>query len=79
MTRPTRHRGQSHWTPNDIDRLERAIVEGARVQLSRRGTEYVVIPRELRSRGPAEVLIGTTNTGDDLSFEMSEVEYFDII
>ncbi len=79
MTRPSRHRGQSHWSPDDIDQLERAIIEGARVQLSRRGTEYVVIPRELQSRGPGEILIGTTNAGDDLSFELSEVEYFDII
>lgn len=79
MTRPSRHRGQSHWTPDDIDRLERAIIEGARVQLSRRGTEYVVIPKELQSRGPAEVLIGTTNACDDLSFELAEVEYFEVI
>ena len=79
MTRPTRTRGQSHWTPDDIDRLERAIVEGSRVQLSRRGTEYVVIPREIQSRGPSEILIGTTNAGDDLSFSLADIEFFDIL
>ena len=79
MTRPTRYRGQSHWTPDDIDRLERAIVEGARVQLSRRGTEYVVVPREIQSRGPSEILIGTTNAGDELSFSLADIEYFDIL
>ena len=79
MSRPGRRRGLSHWTPDDIDRLERAIIDGTRVQLSRRGTEYVVVPREIRSAGPAEILIGTTNAGDDLSFALDEVESFDVL
>jgi hypothetical protein len=37
------------FSPTKIDDLERAIVEETRVQLSRRGTEYVVLPR-VRSR-----------------------------
>jgi hypothetical protein len=79
MSRLARRRGQSHWSPDEMDRLERAIVEGARIQLSRRGTEYMIVPRELRSHGPSELLIGTTNAGDDLSFSLDEIERFDVI
>lgn len=74
-----RRRGHSHWTPADIDELERAITEGARVQLLRRGTEYVVRPRDLRSRGTSEVLRATTYTGDELNFNLDEVESFSIL
>lgn len=70
---------QRHWTPDEIDRLERAIVEGTRVQLSRRGTEYIVIPREIRSSGAEEILCGTTNAGDDLEFVLTEVESFAVL
>lgn len=68
-----------NWSPEEVDRLERAIVEGSRVQLSRRGTEYVVIPRAIRSEGSGEILVGTTNTGDDLSFALDEIESFDVL
>ena len=79
MSRAPRSRGRVHWSPDEMDRLERAIVEGARVQLSRRGTVYMVVPREIRSRGPSEVLLGTTNAGDDLAFALDEIEHFDVI
>lgn len=79
MSRPTRSGRQSHWSPDEIDRLERAIVDGSRVQLSRRGTEYMIVPREIRSRGVSEVLIGTTNAGDRLTFALDEIERFDVI
>ena len=46
------------WSPDAVDRLERAIIEGARVQLWRRGTEYMVVPREIRSRGSEDELVG---------------------
>ena len=80
MSRPARRgSGKSHWTPDEIDQLERAIIEGSRVQLSRRGTEYMIVPRALRSRGPTEILIGTTNAGDELGFVLDEIERFDVI
>lgn len=68
-----------NWSPEEVDRLERAIVEGSRVQLSRRGTEYVVVPREIQSEGSAEILIGTTNAGDDLRFALDEIDSFDVL
>ena len=68
-----------HFNPAEIDRLERAILEETRVQLRRRGTEYVVIPRELRSEGGREILLGTTAAGDDLEFVLDELDYLDVL
>ena len=79
MSRPHRRRGQSHWSPEELDQLERAIIEGARVQLTRRGTEYTLVPHSLRSQGASEILTGTTNAGDDLSFALDEIERLEII
>ena len=79
MSRPARPRGHVQWSPDEMDRLERAIIDGARVQLSRRGTIYMVVPREIRSRGSSEFLVGTTNAGEELAFALDEIEYFDVI
>lgn len=68
-----------NWSPDEMERLERAIVEGARIQLSRRGTEYVVLPRKLRTEEGGEVLVATTNAGDDLHFALGEIERFDVL
>jgi hypothetical protein len=62
-----------------MDRLERAIIEGARVQLSRRGTEYTIVPRKIESSGPAESLVGITAAGDELRFVLDEIERFDVL
>lgn len=67
------------WSPDSMDQLERAMVDGMRVQLTRRGTEYVVSPKEVRTNGPIDVLVGITSTGDELSFTLSEVDDFVVL
>jgi hypothetical protein len=68
------------WNPSRLDRLERAIADGCRVQVSRRGTEYVVVPRSLRTVYGTEVLTAThPNTGDEIEFRLDEVEYLEIL
>ncbi|HET6764647.1 MAG TPA: hypothetical protein VFH27_13275 [Longimicrobiaceae bacterium] len=68
------------WSPNRLDRLERAISDGSRVQVSRRGTEYVVVPRGLHAEYGSEVLTAThPNTGDEIEFRLDEIDWFDII
>lgn len=67
------------WSPGDMDRLERAIVDETRVQLRRRGTDYVVIPREIRARGGTEVLLATTTAGDAMRFALDEIESFVVL
>ena len=68
-----------NWTPDAMDRLERAITESTRIQVSRRGTEYVLIPLDLETTGSAEVLIGTTVGGDDLRIRLDEIERFTVL
>lgn len=72
-------RARVQWTPEEMDRLERAIVEGDRVQLSRRGSEYVVVPREIVPGSAGDVLRARTYTGDELEFPLHELEAFDVI
>lgn len=68
------------WGPAEIDRLERAIQDEDRIQLSRRGTEYVIQPRELRSEGATEVIVAVhPNTGEEMRFRLDEVEHFAVI
>jgi hypothetical protein len=78
MTNP-RQPTRMQWTPDEMDRLERAVADGDRVQLSRRGTEYVVTPREIRSGDASDVLLATTYTGDDLEFALNELERFEVL
>ncbi|HET7276087.1 MAG TPA: hypothetical protein VFI91_13040 [Longimicrobiaceae bacterium] len=70
---------EGNWTPDAVDSLERAIIEGDRVQLYRRGTEYVVTPREIRMDGNIENLHATTNAGDELTFRLDEIESFVVL
>jgi len=68
------------WSPDQIDLLERAIVRGWRVQLMRRGTDFSVIPRSLRSVGAVEVLTAThTTTGDELEFRLDDIDEWDVM
>ncbi len=68
-----------HWRPDDLDRLERAITERDRIRISRRGTEYILVPRSLHSDGAREVLVATTILGDDLQFHLDEVDHFQVL
>jgi hypothetical protein len=68
-----------NWNPDNMDRLERAITEGSRIQVMRRGTEYVLLPRQLRPEGSTDVLLATTTTGDDLNFALNEIERFAVL
>ncbi len=68
-----------NWPPAAMEQLERAIVEGARIWISRRGTEYVLVPREVRSEGTAEVLTATTILGDEHRFRLDEIEAWEVI
>jgi hypothetical protein len=68
------------WTPEAVDALERAVVEGSRVALVRRGAELVLIARALETDGPDEWLVGThATTGDDLKVGLDEIESFAVL
>ena len=68
------------WTPERMDQLERAVRDGRRVALRRRGTEYVIVAERLGVRGTREALIGRLPmTGDVLTFTLDEIERFEIV
>lgn len=65
------------WTPDALNRLERAIDEGSRVQLWRRGTEIVLVPSRIRHAYGGEILVGHhLGTGDRIEVPFDEVERF---
>jgi hypothetical protein len=68
------------WTPAQLDRLERAIMDGTRVQLFRRGTELIVIPQEVRARFGRDILRARrVGTGEPDEFPLDEVESFEVL
>jgi hypothetical protein len=68
------------WTPQQMDRLEQAARKGLRVQLLRRGTEYIVTARRVTSRGRKEVFVGyLPMTGEELVVPIEEIDHFEVI
>ena len=60
---------------DEYDRLERAVARGERIVVHRRGTEYVIVPVALSTRGGREVIEARNpTTGDDLSLFVDEVD-----
>jgi hypothetical protein len=69
-----------NWTPDALDRLERAMSEGGRVQLRRRGTEMVLLPDRLRHDYGGEILVARhLGSGDRVEVPLSEVEAFTVL
>lgn len=69
-----------NWTPDALDRLERAMAEGGRVQVRRRGMEMVLLPRRLRHDYGGEVLVAQhLGTGDAVEVPLDEVDWFAVL
>lgn len=69
-----------NWTPDALDRLERAIDEGSRVQLRRAGAELVLLPRAIRNDyGGERLLARHLGTGDAVEVPLDEVEAFRVL
>lgn len=69
-----------NWTPDALDRLERAIAEGGRVQLRRKGSDMVLVPERLRHDYGGEILHGRhLGTGDRVEVPLDEVEWFGVL
>lgn len=62
------------------DALERAIIDGRRLSVWRRGSEYVVVVDRLRMMGGREALEAHhPTTGDKLTLFIDELEGIEII
>jgi hypothetical protein len=68
------------WSSERLDQLERAIRDGRRVALMRRGTEYIVVALRLTTQGTREALVGRLPmTGEELTFVLDEVQAFHVV
>ncbi|MFZ5623798.1 MAG: hypothetical protein ACOY71_05115 [Gemmatimonadota bacterium] len=63
-----------------MDQLERAVRDGRRVALHRRGTEYVVVAEAIKAHGGREALLGRLPmTGEQLVFVLDDVDAFEVL
>ena len=67
-------------THAQYDRLERAVADGSRIIVHRRGTEYVVIPRALALHNGREVIDARNpTTGDALTLYLDELDAIELV
>ncbi|HSA57051.1 MAG TPA: hypothetical protein VLE53_15165 [Gemmatimonadaceae bacterium] len=70
----------AHLTPQQYDRLERAIADGRRIVVSRGGREIVVIPRGLRLKGGREEIEARhPTTGDRVVIAIDDMDSFEVV
>jgi hypothetical protein len=68
------------FSVQQYETLENSITHGRRVAIFRRGTEYIVIPERLRTRGGREAVDAThPTTGDTITFYLDELDSFEVI
>jgi hypothetical protein len=67
-------------TPSQDDALERAIANGRRLAVWRRGTEFVIVVDRLRVAGGREALEAHhPTTGDRLTLYIDELEGIEVV
>jgi hypothetical protein len=67
-------------TVKQYDALERAITDGSRVAVYRRGTEFLVIPERIVLRNSRESIEARhPTTGAQLSLWIDEVESLEVL
>jgi hypothetical protein len=67
-------------THQQYEQLERAVADGQRISVRRRGTEYVVVPARLATRSGREVIEANhPTTGDDLTLYLDEVDAIEVV
>lgn len=60
-----------------MDQLERAIRDGLRISLMRRGSEHIVVARRLTTVGSRDAVIGLVPmTGAELTFVLDDIDDF---
>jgi len=60
-----------------MDQLERAVRDGLRVSLMRRGSEHIVVARRLTTVNSRDAVIGLVPmTGAELTFVLDDIDDF---
>jgi uncharacterized protein with PhoU and TrkA domain len=68
------------WTVDRMDQLERAVRDGLRVALARRGTEFIVVALRITMVQGRDALVGRLPmTGEELTFRLDEIDGFQVI
>jgi hypothetical protein len=67
-------------THDQYDALERAITNGVRIAVWRRGTEYIVVPQRLRLANGREAIEAMhPTTGHELTLYVDEVDAIEVV
>jgi hypothetical protein len=67
-------------TAKQYDDLERAVRDGRRVSVMRRGTEYIIVPLALKLRSGKEAIESRNpTTGDSMVLFVDEIESFVVL
>ena len=67
-------------THDQYDALERAVARRQRIVVYRRGTEYVVVPLEIRVRDGRETIEARNPvTGDSMTLYLDELDAFEVV
>ena len=67
-------------THEQYDDLERAVRDGSRLSVWRRGTEYVVIPSRLRMLGGREAVEAIhPTTGESITLYLDDVDRIEVV
>lgn len=62
------------------DELERAVRDGKRVSVMRRGTEYLIVPLSIGMRSGREAITARNpTTGDDIVIFIEDMESFVVV
>jgi hypothetical protein len=62
------------------DDLERAVRDGKRVSVMRRGTEYIIVPQAVRVRSGKEAIEARNpTTGDSMVIFIDDIESFVVL
>jgi hypothetical protein len=66
--------------PEQYDALERAIIDRQRISVTRRGTEYVVVPTSIGIRSGRETIETVhPTTGERLTLAIEELEAIEVV
>ena len=67
-------------SPNEYDLLERAVTDGRRISVYRRGTEYLVVPMRLfLLEGREAIEARHPTTGDRIVLRSDDIESFEVV
>ena len=70
----------AHLTHQQYEQLERAVADGRRIAVQRRGTEYLVVPDRLAIRDGREAIEAVNpTTGDHLTLYLDEVDGIEVV